>query len=104
MQEGLENEIEMIFLRDIKTKFNKKFIALALVCGILGVVSPMINGLYGIILAIFFFILSFFFALFANYSQKDFGANFQDTIPIKESFHGVARDKDGNIKAERHSL
>ncbi len=93
----------MIFLKDFNTGFNKKFIVLALIFGVLGIMSSIIAGLYGIVLAILFFILSFIFTLFANRFQKDFGANFEDKITLKESFHAVARDKDGNVKTERHS-
>lgn len=93
----------MIFLRNFKTIYNKKYLALGLFFGILSIVSPVITARYGILLSIFFFILSFFFVLFANRVQKYFEGLFNDKITLKDTFHAVHRDKNGNIKSERQS-
>lgn len=92
----------MIFLRDFKAGFNKKFVFLGLLFGILGIVAPLIST-YGIFISIFLFMLSFFFVLFANRFSKHFEGHFEDKINIEDSFHAILRDKDGNIKTERHS-
>lgn len=93
----------MIFLRDFKATFNKKYVFLGLLFGILGTVTPLISTEYGIFISIFFFILSFFFVLFANRFIKYFEGHFKEKIPLKETFHAIHKDKDGNIKTERHS-
>ena len=94
----------MIFLRDFKSTFNRKFVALGVVFGVLGIVAPVTIPKYGILLSILFFILSFFFALFSNRIEKFFEGHFKDQIRLKDSFHAVLRDKEGKIKAERNSL
>ncbi|MDP4030709.1 MAG: hypothetical protein Q8P47_00335 [Candidatus Beckwithbacteria bacterium] len=88
----------MIFLKDFKTSFNKKCVVLGLIFGILGILVTNI-----IYLSILFFILSFFFVLFANRFQKYFEGHFKEKVSVKDSMDAVLRDKNGNIKTERHS-
>ncbi|OGG27317.1 hypothetical protein A3A64_01120 [Candidatus Gottesmanbacteria bacterium RIFCSPLOWO2_01_FULL_48_11] len=93
----------MIFFRDFKATISKKFVALALLSGVLGILAPIVAPQYGTLLSILFFILSFFFALFANRFEKFFEGHFKDQIRLRDSFHAVLRDKDGKIKTERNS-
>lgn len=91
----------MIFLRDFQANFNKKYVFLGLLFGILGIVVSTSPTEYSTPLSIFFFILSFLFVLFANRFNKQFEGHFEEKITLKDTFHAVQRDKDGNIKTER---
>lgn len=89
----------MIFLRDVKSVFNKKNVFFGLALGVISLLVPQ----YGIYLAAFFFLISSVFLLFANRLQKFWEAHFNDTINMSDSFTAVLRDKDGNVKEARKS-
>jgi putative exporter of polyketide antibiotics len=92
----------MIYLRDVITVLDKKFILLGMVFGILGLFPEISNvKIYFIPLSVPLYLLSTISFLYSSRNVKVFNGVFKDKMTLGESFHAVQRNKHGEIVTER---